>query len=85
MNNDNTIKYIKSMFEKDLFALVFPDDGKYESAQAILDQLGDTAIGSGIGRFQKDGKIIYGVLVNKIMLKEQEDKELNRNDNMQSK
>lgn len=74
MDNKDTIEYIKSMFEEDLFTLIFPDDGKYESAQAILDQLGDAAIGSGIGRFQENGKIVYGVLINKIVLNKQEDK-----------
>lgn len=36
-NYNKDVDYIKNMLEKDLFTVVFPDDGKYESAQAILD------------------------------------------------
>lgn len=74
-NYNKDVDYIKNMLEKDLFTVIFPDDGKYESAQAILDQLGDAAIGSGIGRFQENGKIVYGALINKIVLNNQKDKE----------
>lgn len=36
-NYNKDVDYIKNMLEKDLFTVIFPDDGKYESAQTILD------------------------------------------------
>lgn len=65
---DNKImeqKYVKTMLEKNLFAVVFPKDKSEESALKVVDMV-DSAVG--IAQFKDEGgDVVYGVLIDKIL------------------
>lgn len=57
-------EYVKTMLEKNLFAVVYPTDKSEESALKMVDMI-DSAVG--IAEFKDENdNIIYGVLIDKI-------------------
>lgn len=64
-NKEMEQEYIKTMLEKALFAVVFPEDKSKESAQKIVDMI-DSAVG--IAEFEdedEEGKLVWGALIDK--------------------
>jgi hypothetical protein len=63
-NKETEYKYIKTMLEKDLFAVVYPKDKSEKSAEKMVEMI-DSAIG--LAEFKdEDGNPTWGVLIDKI-------------------
>lgn len=62
-NKETEYKYIKTMLEKNLFAVVYPKDKSEKSAEKMVEMI-DSAIG--LAEFKdEDGNSIWGVLIDK--------------------
>lgn len=62
-NKEMEQKYVRTMLENDLFAVVYPKDKSEESAEKMVEMI-DSAIG--LAEFKdEDGNSTWGVLIDK--------------------
>lgn len=63
-NTEMEQKYVKTMLENDLFAIVYPKDKTEESARKMVDMI-DSAVGVA-ELTDDDGNSIWGTLIDKV-------------------